>query len=58
MNVTAASASDLVDRFEKMLAERSISVPRHPQTGADMLPFRSILDRLKAGFSGDARRAA
>ncbi|ABE62191.1 hypothetical protein Nham_1367 [Nitrobacter hamburgensis X14] len=52
MQVAAGAASDLVDRFEELLAKHSISVPRHAETGADMLPFRSILDRLKAGFSG------
>jgi hypothetical protein len=61
MEITAKSASDLVDHFEasdlvdhfeEMLAEHSISVPKHSETGADMLPFRSILDRMRAGFSG------
>jgi len=44
MEITAKSASDLVVRFEEMLAEHSISVPRHSETGAEMLPFRSIPD--------------
>jgi len=38
MQVTTGAASDLVDRFEELLAKHSLSVPRHPETGADMLP--------------------
>jgi hypothetical protein len=52
MDVTIASASVLVDRFEELLLEYGISIPRHPQTGADMLPLWMILERLRTGFAG------
>jgi hypothetical protein len=35
MEVTIASVSDLVDRFEEMLLGHAVSIPRHPQTGAE-----------------------
>src|SRR5690349_12316378 len=59
MDVTIASASGLVDRFEELLLGYRISIPRHQQTGADMLPLWMILERLRAGFVGtpdDLRR--
>ncbi|WP_213775715.1 hypothetical protein [Bradyrhizobium sp. dw_78] len=53
MQVSVGAASDLVDRFEELLATHSISVPRHTETGADMLPFRSILEMVRQGFAGN-----
>ncbi len=52
MDVTISSASALIDRFENLLLGYGISVPRHPQTGTDMLPMWMILERLRKGFTG------
>lgn len=52
VQVQIAGASDLVDRFEKLLETYDVSIPRHPQTSADMLPLWSILKTVSAGFEG------
>ncbi|MGY3233314.1 hypothetical protein ACVMAJ_000204 [Bradyrhizobium sp. USDA 4448] len=49
MNITLESASALVDQFEQLLAERSISVPKNQQTGADMLPLWRLLQAIRGG---------
>jgi hypothetical protein len=49
MNITLESASALVDQFEQLLADRSISVPKSPQTGADMLPLWQLLQAIRSG---------
>jgi hypothetical protein len=49
MNITLASASALVDQFEQLLAAHSISVPKNPQTGADMLPLWQLLQAIRGG---------
>lgn len=43
MDVQLTAASDIVDKFDELLASRGISIPRHPQTNADMLPFWYLL---------------
>jgi hypothetical protein len=48
-NITLESASALVDQFEQLLADRSISVPKSPQTGADMLPLWQLLQAIRSG---------
>ena len=53
MDVATASASDLVDQFENLLGEHGISIPSHPITGSDMLPFWSILKRIRDGLADD-----
>lgn len=52
MEVTVASASELIDRFEELLATHGISVPKHAQTGADMLSMWKVLERVRTGFNG------
>lgn len=52
MQVQIASASDLVDRFEELLARHGVSIPRHASTGADMLPLWRILNTIRAGYAG------
>lgn len=52
MDVRLTFASDIVDRFEELLARHNISIPRHPQTGADMLPFWYLLKLIRSGFTG------
>jgi hypothetical protein len=52
VDVKLTFASDLVDRFEELLWGKGISIPQHPQTGSDMLPFWYILKLIKAGFVG------
>ncbi len=52
MQVQITGASDLVDRFEELLATHGISIPRHASTGADMLPLWRILKTIRAGFAG------
>lgn len=49
MNITLAAASDLVDRFEQLLADGSISIPKNPQTDADMLPLWRLLQAIRSG---------
>ena len=45
--ITIGQAADVVDRFEQLLASHGISIPRHAQTGADMLPLWKLLDYVK-----------
>lgn len=52
MEVTVASASELIDRFEELLSAHGISVPQHSETGADMLSMWKVLERVRAGFRG------
>lgn len=47
--VTLHRAVEIIDSFEQLLADNDISIPRHPQTGADMLPFWKLLDSIKKG---------
>jgi hypothetical protein len=49
MNITLQSASALVDRFEQLLADQLISVPRSLQTDADMLPLWRLLQAIRSG---------
>lgn len=59
MQVQITEASDLVDRFEELLATHGVSIPGHASTDADMLSLWRILSKLKAGFAGtpdDMRR--
>lgn len=51
MLVQIAGASDLVDRFEKLVETHGVSIPRHFETGADMLPLWRILKTISAGFA-------
>lgn len=52
MQVQISSASDLVDRFEELLARHGVSIPGHASTGADMLPLWRILNTIRAGYAG------
>lgn len=52
MQVQIAGASNLVDRFEELLASHGIDIPRHASTGGDMLPLWRILNTVGAGFDG------
>lgn len=52
MQVQIADASDLVDRFEELLATHNVSISGHASTGADMLPLWRILNTIRAGFAG------
>jgi hypothetical protein len=52
MQVQIAGASDLVDRFEELLAMHGVSIPGHASTGADMLPLWRILQTIRSGYAG------
>jgi hypothetical protein len=52
MQVQIAGASDLVDRFEELLAMHGVSIPVHASTGSDMLPLWRILNTIRTGFAG------
>lgn len=54
MDVQLTDASNTVDKFECLMASMEVSIPRHPQTAADMLPFWHLLKRIGLGFSGTA----
>lgn len=59
VQVQIEAASVLVDRFEKLLETHNVSIPRHPQTSADMLPLWRILETVRVGVKGtpdDMRR--
>ncbi|BBF94341.1 hypothetical protein [Blastochloris tepida] len=49
MDVAIEFAADIVDRFEEFLTENGISIPRHKQSNADMLPLWQILKQTKDG---------
>jgi len=52
MEVQLTGASEIVDKFEKLMSSKSVSIPQHPQTGADMLPIWHLLKRISGGISG------
>lgn len=54
MDIKLADASDIVDKFEALMLHKGVSIPRHPQTGADMLPLWYLLKQVRDGFSGTA----
>jgi hypothetical protein len=54
VDVQLTNASIIVDRFEELMSTKGVSIPQHPQTGADMLSFWHLLKRTRQGFSGTA----
>lgn len=58
MDIQIQFASDVVDQFEELLISHGISIPRHEQTNADMLPLWRIINfvRNKEEVSLDTQR--
>jgi hypothetical protein len=54
MEIQITDASSIVDKFEDLMSRKGVSVPLHPETGADMMPFWHLLKRTAQGFSGTA----
>lgn len=54
MEVQLTAAATIVDKFETLMSTNSVSIPRHRETGSDMLPIRYLLQRIREGFSGTA----
>lgn len=54
MEVHLKDAEETVDQLERILLEAGISIPKHAQTGADMLSIWQLLKKVKEGFSGNA----
>ena len=51
MLIPLNNAMATVDAFEELLASKNISIPAHPETGADMLSLYKILERIRTGKS-------
>ncbi|MFG6500117.1 hypothetical protein [Sulfitobacter sp. 1A15106] len=49
MLVPFKNAMETVDAFEELLASKNISIPKHPESGADTLSLYRILQRIKSG---------
>jgi hypothetical protein len=59
MDIRIEFAAEVVDRFEELMLAHGVSIPRHPQTHADMLPLSVILKFIKnnENLSVDLHRA-
>ena len=54
MDIHLPNASDIIDKFEALMSQEGISIPRLLETGADMMSVWSLLKLVRQDFSGTA----